>query len=68
VSSFRDCVGHSAGLYSPPSQAQIVINQSRFFLRLSVVALMHARLTLALSQKGAKKFLELYGENMVCVR
>jgi hypothetical protein len=29
---------------------------------------MQARRTLALGQKGAKKFLEHYGEQLICVR
>lgn len=51
-----------AGLYSSPSQASAVISQSQFFLQLSCGALMQTRRTSVLGHKGAKNFLELYGE------
>ena len=61
-----DCPGYGAGLYSLPSQARTAINQSRFspIARRSGHAISE---DITPGQKSAKKFLERYGEQLVCI-
>jgi hypothetical protein len=61
-----DCVGYGAGLYSPPSQTQAVTNHSQIFLDSQEWRLCKLSGHCP-DQRGAKKFLERYGEQLVCV-
>jgi hypothetical protein len=65
-----DCISYSSGLYSPPSQASAVGDQSVavFSNGQEGSYANQARQVLALGQKVSKKFIGHYGERLVCVR
>jgi hypothetical protein len=62
-----DCADYGAGLYSPPSQASAVINQSQFSLAVRRDAYASSADVDSWSERR-KKFLDRYCEHLVCVR